>query len=274
MIKLSIITINYNNRIGLEETIISVISQINQSFEYIIIDGNSNDGSKDVISKYKDKITYAISEPDSGIYNAMNKGVSKANGEYCLFLNSGDKLANNNVVNEILNFNPSKDIIVGDTILSDTSKVWKAPETISMLTFMKGSLSHQSTLIKRILLLEYPYDEDLRIISDWKFCIDTLINHNKSYQKYNKVISIYDKTGISSNPQYFEKANTERIAVLHELIPERILIDYEKLVSGETDFEKLMIRISRNKKISTFLYKILYPIVNVYDKLSRKSVNL
>lgn len=268
--KLSIITVNYNNCTGLEETIKSVISQKNQSFEYIIIDGDSNDGSKEVINQYRYSITYAISEPDSGIYNAMNKGVSKANGEYCLFLNSGDILANDNVVNKILEYNLEADIVVGNTLFNNSSDIWYAPEKVSMLTFMKGSLSHQSTLIKRVLLLENPYDEKLRIISDWKFCIETLIRDNRSYQKYDNVISIYDKTGISSNPAYFDKANNERMCVLRDLIPERILIDYDKLVMGETDFEKLMIRISRNKKFSTIIYRILSFLANIYDKTLKK----
>lgn len=268
--KLSIITVNYNNCTGLEETIKSVISQKNQSFEYIIIDGDSNDGSKEVINQYRCSITYAISEPDSGIYNAMNKGVSKANGEYCLFLNSGDILANDNVVNEILEYNTEADIIVGNTLFNNTSRIWYAPEKVSMLTLMKVSLSHQSTLIKRDLLLENPYDENLKIIADWKFCIETLIRDNKSYQKYDKVISIYDRTGISCNPAYFSKIKNERLSILHELIPERILIDYDKLVSGETDFEKLMIRISKNKKFSIVVYKVLYFIINIYDKYIKK----
>jgi glycosyltransferase involved in cell wall biosynthesis len=88
--KLSVITINYNNAIGLRKTIESVVNQTFRDYEYIIIDGGSTDGSVDVIKEYADKIDYWVSEPDKGIYNAMNKGVAAAHGEYTNFLNSGD----------------------------------------------------------------------------------------------------------------------------------------------------------------------------------------
>jgi glycosyltransferase involved in cell wall biosynthesis len=101
MIKLSIITINYNNRDGLEKTIRSVIDQRFTDFEFIVIDGGSTDGSVDNIRKYENKINYWCSEKDAGIYNAQNKGIKKAKGEYCLFLNSGDFLYNEDVLNKI-----------------------------------------------------------------------------------------------------------------------------------------------------------------------------
>ena len=88
--RLSIITINYNNREGLRKTIESVVNQTYRNFEYIIIDGGSTDGSVEVVKEYADRISYWVSEPDNGIYNAMNKGVLAANGKYIQFLNSGD----------------------------------------------------------------------------------------------------------------------------------------------------------------------------------------
>ncbi len=88
--KLSIITINKNNAYGLRKTIQSVINQTYSNIEYIIIDGASTDGSIDVIKKFEDKIDWWASEPDTGIYNAMNKGIKIATGDYCQFLNSGD----------------------------------------------------------------------------------------------------------------------------------------------------------------------------------------
>ena len=91
---ISIITINFNDKIGLQRTFDSVFAQDFNDFEYIVIDGGSNDGSKELIEENTDKISYWISEPDKGIYNAMNKGIKVANGEYLLFLNSGDKFYN------------------------------------------------------------------------------------------------------------------------------------------------------------------------------------
>ena len=95
---LSIITINYNDKEGLARTMNSVLSQTYTDFEYIVIDGGSNDGSKTIIEQHQDQLGYWVSEPDSGIYNAMNKGIAKANGEYILFLNSGDVLIDDTII--------------------------------------------------------------------------------------------------------------------------------------------------------------------------------
>ena len=270
--ELSIITINYNNCKGLEETIHSVITQSYKDFEYIIIDGNSTDGSKNVIKKYEKFITKYISEPDNGIYNAMNKGVKQASRKYCLFLNSGDTLAFPDVMENLAKQTFTCDIITGNTILGNSNDIWEAPQTISLLTFYKGSLSHQSSLIKRSLLLQYPYDESKKIISDWKFCIETLIIHNCSFQKYDNIISRYDTTGISSTPSHFSEANREKEQSLQELLPPRIIQDYEKIINGETNFEKLMVRISHNKKYASLIYNLLYPITKLYCKILNKNL--
>ena len=100
--KLSVITINYNNRDGLRKTIESVVNQTCRDFEYIIIDGGSTDGSVDVIKQYADRIDYWVSEPDKGIYHAMNKGIAVAHGEYLNFMNSGDCFYESTVVENVL----------------------------------------------------------------------------------------------------------------------------------------------------------------------------
>ena len=116
MMKYSIITINYNNKDGLKKTIESVINQSCKDFEYIIIDGGSTDGSVDVIRQYADRINYWISEPDKGVYNAMNKGVAQAHGEYLNFMNSGDCFSDNSVLENIAHSLCSYDIVTGKVI--------------------------------------------------------------------------------------------------------------------------------------------------------------
>ena len=101
MTKISIITINYNDKIGLSKTINSVLNQSWQKFEFIVIDGGSNDGGLEVIEQHKDKIDYWVSEPDKGVYNAMNKGIKVAKGEYLIFMNSGDTFYDDNVLEKI-----------------------------------------------------------------------------------------------------------------------------------------------------------------------------
>src|ERR1051325_2276261 len=116
MIKLSIITINYNNKAGLEKTIASVVSSVSDQVELIVVDGNSTDGSKDVLRKYADKIAVSISEPDRGIYDAQNKGASEAKGNYLLFLNGGDILYSEETISQLLSATATgKGIIYGNS---------------------------------------------------------------------------------------------------------------------------------------------------------------
>ena len=115
--KLSIITVNLNNKTGLEKTVKSVCSQTFEEFEFIIIDGGSTDGSLDIIKRYEDNISCWVSEQDKGVYNAMNKGIKMAKGEYLQFLNSGDSLINSDVLNKVFKENKTEDIIF---LLTDT----------------------------------------------------------------------------------------------------------------------------------------------------------
>lgn len=114
---ISIITINFNNKNGLIKTLNSVISQTCKEFEWIIIDGGSTDGSKELLENYSEHITYWVSEPDNGIYHAMNKGIRVAKGDYLQFLNSGDYLANNKTIEDFYNENFTDDVIYGNAII-------------------------------------------------------------------------------------------------------------------------------------------------------------
>jgi glycosyltransferase involved in cell wall biosynthesis len=114
--KLSIITINYNNADGLQKTIKSVISQTFKNFEYIIIDGHSSDKSIDVIKENENYFAYWCSEKDRGIYDAQNKGIQKAKGDYLLFLNSGDCLENEKVLEKVFALTPKEDLLYGELI--------------------------------------------------------------------------------------------------------------------------------------------------------------
>lgn len=153
--KLTIITVNYNDACGLKRTLQSVKEQTSRDFEYLVIDGGSQDGSKDLLDEYDEIITYSISERDSGVFNAMNKGIGLAKGNYCLFLNAGDYFAANDVVEKVLPTLDDTDFISGDTIcISPSGKkaLWKAPRILSVYVITRYSLSHQSTFIKTSLL--------------------------------------------------------------------------------------------------------------------------
>ncbi len=211
--KLSIITINYNNKAGLQKTIDSVISQTFKDFEWIIIDGGSTDGSKELIEQYSQYITYWVSEPDKGIYNAMNKGIVNAKGEYLQFLNSGDALFSNNVLKEIFQSELYGDIIYGDVIFikkDNTQQLIKYNRPLSLSYFIAGNvINHQASFIKRKLFDESLYNENLKLVSDWEFWIHQAIK-GKSFQYIDKTIVLYDFTGLTSQISSLQKEENHK----------------------------------------------------------------
>lgn len=203
--KLSIITINLNNESGLQQTIESVVNQSFSDYEFIIIDGNSADGSVELIKKYQDKITYWISEPDKGIYNAMNKGIRQASGEYCYFLNSGDRLASDDVLEKLFEDDPHAPFICGNfyqevngKLIEDTSyrnRDWH----FALYDIFSHFLCHQAFMIKKASFDHYGmYNEDLRVMSDWEhFFVAIGLNHEEVLYK-DILISIYNMEGFST----------------------------------------------------------------------------
>ncbi len=213
MIKLSIITINYNNKVGLQKTIESVIAQTSKEFEFIIIDGNSNDGSKDIIAQYQSNFTYAISEPDTGIYNAMNKGIAKSNGEYLLFLNSGDWLNNNQVIASIKNHLNDTDVISGDMNIFQENNwnLHRSQDTITIDYFLRISLYHQATFVKKELFSKSGlYDDNFKLAGDYEFFIRTLLKQDATYKHIPFLISNFLTDGISNDKGFNELNYKER----------------------------------------------------------------
>lgn len=210
--KLSIITINYNNREGLVRTIDSIIHQTCKKFEWIVIDGSSTDGSSELIRQYEQYISYQVSEPDKGIYNAMNKGLRQAHGEYCLFLNSGDWLAAENSLEEVLPM-ISGDIFVARSLYFNGQKVkgksrYLCNETFSASTLVRESLPHQSTFIKTSLLRESGgYDETYKLSADWAFFLQTALNGTAKFVFSDICTTVYDTRGQSATQKvlYFEE---------------------------------------------------------------------
>ncbi|WP_255155801.1 glycosyltransferase family 2 protein [Ferruginibacter sp. HRS2-29] len=214
---LSIITINYNDAAGLEATIASVISQTYREVEFIVIDGGSADESKTLLEKYQQDIAYSVSEKDKGIYNAMNKGIDAATGKYLLFLNSGDVLSNNTVLETIVPSLQDADIVYGDLLIKEPAKEWVKHynERLTFEYFMRDTLPHQGSFISRDLLIKAgKYDEGLKIVADWKFFLDAVCRYEAATKYVPLVITVYDYTGISSRPEYFEVQLAEKKKVL------------------------------------------------------------
>lgn len=220
MAKISIITINYNNREGLQKTIESVASQTNKTFEYIVVDGGSTDGSAEIIKDNCHFIDKWVSEPDKGIYNAMNKGVQMSSGEYCLFLNSGDLLHDNNVFERLTKHTFDKDIYFGEIVATNGGKAKKRRkyslnEEITLLTIYEGYFHHAGSFIKRDLMIKYPYREDLKICSDRQFFIQSIIIDNCSYGSIKTPICLFDMGGGKPHIRYLTKpgkqSNNDRL---------------------------------------------------------------
>jgi len=193
--KLSVITIVYNNVKDIERTMLSVLNQTYPHIEYLIIDGDSNDGTKDIIVKYKNRLSQFISEKDRGIYDAMNKGLALATGDYVLFMNSGDEIYSPETVKEIFDTAPGADIYYGETEMYDEH--WKslgqrrhqAPETFDWHSFKHGmSISHQAIYVKRSLAvpydLRYKYSADIDWIIKVAKNASSIVNTNSYVAKY------------------------------------------------------------------------------------------
>ncbi len=258
--KYSIITINYNNKDGLRKTIESVINQTCNDFEYIIIDGGSTDGSVDVIKEYADKIDYWVSEPDKGIYNAMNKGVKVAKGEYLNFMNSGDCFYNDNILCDV-EHNLLYDIIVGKTISDTNILIGYNKENIGLIELFSGTLPHQASFVKRVIFNKRIFDEKYNIVSDWKFYIETLVIDNCSFYNIENIICLFDMNGISLTN--VELRNNERKAVLNELFPERILNDYFYFTLTKSSLQELAPLFNKTYRFEKMIYSVVKLLINI-----------
>lgn len=254
--KFSIITINYNNGEGLRRTIESVVSQTYNDYEYIVIDGGSTDDSVSIIKSFADKIDYWASEEDRGIYHAMNKGVLKAHGEYCIFMNSGDYFYDCLVLGRISEAHADEDIIVGKAAIDEIGHIISPPpkSEFTMYHLYSGSIPHQGSFIRTELLRRYPYDEELKISSDWKFFVQTLILNNCSIRYLDFYVARYDTGGIGlSLPELMK---SEKDDYLKEILPPRVIRDYELMKESECLTQSLTPLLRKNYSIDKLLYRI------------------
>ena len=248
--KLSIITINYNNAEGLRKTMESVLAQTYTEIEYIIVDGASTDGSVDVIRELATRPTIKwVSEKDTGIYNAMNKGIRMATGEYIQILNSGDILAADDVTERMFQAmgygqwaidnetnrqspianRPQIPIFYGNMIKVNAQGkvVGKSGYTeYSLRQFYSSTLNHNCAYIRKDLFEEYGlYDEGLKIVSDWKWYLQA-IGLGRVKPVYVDIdVTIFDDGGISETQ--LDRRAAERRQVLEELLPPAVLWDYD-----------------------------------------------
>lgn len=264
---LSIITINRNNAVGLERTMQSVWNQTRKDFECVVVDGASTDGSVEIIKYYstlfQDRMRW-VSEPDKGIYNAMNKAIRMASGDYLQFVNSGDILASDDVTERMyiaLENNQRPAILYGN-MLKDMPKgvivrdKCFAGQEMTMLGFYVGTLNHSPAYIRRSLFEQYgPYDETLKIVSDWKWYLKAIVFGEEKPVYADIDVTLFDMTGISEINKGLDKA--ERRQVLKEMVPNTILSDYDQW-SFPIDQMKRLKRHPWAYKIVWFLERCLF----------------
>lgn len=259
--KLSIVTINYNNAEGLRKTLASVASQTYRDIEHIIIDAASTDGSVDVIREYvssnpnsdpffKHTINW-VSEKDNGIYNGMNKGLRKATGAYIEILNSGDVLVAPDVTermvkdlekNEypsILYGNMMKDYGNGKIVRDTCGERMYTPE--SFLYFYNGTLNHDCAYIRRDLFDKYGlYNEEMKICSDWEWYVRAIVLGEEKPVYTDIDVTIFDMNGVSeSRGKNAELIKRERREYLESILPPTILRDYDQFAFPILQYQRL-----------------------------------
>lgn len=245
--KISIITINRNNAVGLDKTICSVVSQTYKGFEYIVIDGASTDESVNIIHKYSPHIHYWISEKDKGIYDAMNKGIEKAQGEYMLFLNSGDALISDNILERIYNLIQNDDVIYFDLMIG--ANLYHFPEYVSLKLFTYNSLPHNASFIRSSLLKQRPYSTQYKISGDMEWFL-WLMTQKGTFRKEPIALIHYDNNGISAvtRGKAYKALKEEKNRILESYFPPYILIDYKGYSSPFMGFVLRIEKLSPYKK--------------------------
>lgn len=239
--KISVITINYNNIDGLRKTIDSVLSQTYKDTEYILIDGGSTDGSVEyILSLPKGAYTYFVSEPDKGIYDAMNKGLNKSTGDYIIFMNSGDAFFSSKTLYSIFSdYSYFDDVIYGSTLYKYNEEyVLREPRALEVLSH-ELPFCHQSTFVKGDIIRAMMFDLRFRFIADYNMLYN-LWRSGNNFKKVPHIISIYDASGVSANSKYEFKIYEER-CLIHGVAPIRSLFLLRKIKEKIKGFIRVII---------------------------------
>lgn len=199
--RISVVTINFNHKEGLEKTIKSTVSQSYENLEYIVIDGASSDGSKEVIENYADSIVYWVSEPDGGIYDAMNKGALAATGEWINFMNSGDIFASNEVIRLIgKQISEEIDLIYGHAvgIQENEERIFRKAGNPADI-WKSGQLRHNALFARTALVQAHPFSTDaqMKVVADFDFMYK-MFALNKQYKTVDKTVMEFEIDGVSS----------------------------------------------------------------------------
>ncbi|MCZ8156447.1 MAG: glycosyltransferase family 2 protein [Leptospira sp.] len=239
--KLTIVTVNLNHSQNLKKTLESVQSQRFDDLENLVIDGLSTDESLEILGKWKPKYgSYDfVSESDTGIYNAMNKGISKSKGDYILFLNSGDVFAHENVLSNVFDKNRYEDLLFGNIIVDNNINVNEIKYGKLDLNFIRnGVVCHQSQFWRREILQRLGgFDEQFLITADYDFFVRALVKANVSYFHFDFPIAIFRLDGMSNDPKNLNKIASEREAIFSGINKGYVADTYQLLDQYQKDLD-------------------------------------
>ena len=235
---ISIVTINYNNLSGLRETVESVLGQDYDGLEYIIIDGGSSDGSREYVEKLSaPRIRHRVSERDRGLYDAMNKGLMAATGDYVLFMNSGDRFFKPTSLKHLADEAKSShaDVIYGSALYAyPKGYVLRNPQSLKAMS-KELPFCHQAVMVKTSLAKSRPFNTNLRLIADYDMFYH-LWKSGHVFKEVENIISVYDASGVSAS-----KANSHRIfeeqCIVHSIEPS----EYAYMIArGKASFRNIV----------------------------------
>jgi glycosyltransferase involved in cell wall biosynthesis len=216
--KISVITVSYNSEKTIEKTMHSVMSQSYKDIEHIIVDGGSTDDTLEILENYKNRIDKLISEKDDGIYDAMNKGINIASGQYIFFLNSDDVFNDENVL-QVFADKMSKtnlELYYGDLKVCENGKYFiKKQNIINKILLLKNTPCQPTTFYRKDVFANYGYfDLNYKIVSDYEWFLRVFLNHNATYEYVDYTVTILNTGGVSTNPANNVEHDKERLDVL------------------------------------------------------------
>lgn len=260
---ISIVTINKNNLHGLKNTMESILAQTCDQYEWIIIDGGSSDGSVELIKDNASKIHYWVTEPDNGIYNAMNKGIDESSGDYILFLNSGDRFASPTILSSFIERHFSSDVVYGNAIFVDANNLEVgrtiSPESIRLSGFWnRRGLHHQASFFSKRCFEKFRYNEENRIASDTELFM-RLIYNGFSFEKWDVFVDRFEVGGLSSVMR--DCGAKEFAAIVNRVLPPGIKADYDEFIQNRDVDLYITIRriISSKRWVRSAARLVLFP---------------
>lgn len=263
-LKFSIVTVCRNAETAIEKTIRSVVQQTYGNIEYIVIDGVSTDNTLSIVNQYSNKIAVIKSEPDKGIYDAMNKGIALATGDYVYFLNAGDTLISDfciEKINELITSNPAGiDIFFSNLLVFDERNLWGYIydfDFVSDVTMFLDNIHHQASFTRLALLKQRPFDISYRIAADYEWFVYGHAQKKYRYKHANIIVAVYDPYGLSGNPTQLNKRLMERVDVLRKNYPKQrllvlLLYNYLRVIRKPAAKRKYIFNLLNQLRVNLF----------------------